>query len=82
MSLLPKFLNKSRKTEFFTIKRIIEATSTLKNIDPEVWTLLGDICMQNTENFLERISSTSMFTEAGDSKFVGVATRTDKCSHE
>lgn len=23
-----------------------------------------------------------MFTEAGDSKFVGVATRTDKCSHE
>lgn len=38
--------------------------------------------MQNTENFLERISSTSMFTEAGDSKFVGVATRTDKCSHE
>lgn len=67
MSLSLKFLNKSRKTEFFTIKKKkIEATSTLKNIDPEEWTLLGDICSR-IQNFLQCISSTSMVTEAGDS---------------
>lgn len=38
--------------------------------------------MQNIENFLERIFLIFMFIEVGDSKFVGVVIRIDKCLYE